>query len=132
MLTTILCMILVVALLAVVLWGAICTLVLRMAHKVKGMSLPDWVKTLAVYIKERSRRQVFLAFLGAETTIAGGLIPFAAKFWFANSKFSLLVELSDQSNWISCIVAILIAAGFFYFIYRSDTKNPHKWNELLD
>ena len=132
MLNTIACIILVVALFAVVLWIAICTLLMRVAHKVKGMSRSKWWKSLLIYIKERSRRRLFYAFLGAETAVAGGIIPLSAKLWFANSKFNLLVELSDQSNWVSFVVAILIAAGFFYFINRSDTKNPQKWNELLD
>ena len=65
------------ALLSILLWGVICTSVLLLVHKLKGLSKQEWIQTLIAYIKERSRRQVFFAFLAAETTIAGGLIPLA-------------------------------------------------------
>lgn len=121
-----------VALLAVLLWGAICTSILRYAHRQKNLSKQEWLQTIISYIRERSRRQLFYAFLTAETTVAGGLIPIAGRIWFANSKFTLLVELADQSVWLSIIVVILIAVGFFFFLYYTDKKQPEKWNELLD
>ena len=121
-----------IALLAILLWGAICSSVLRLVHKLKGLSKQEWLQTLIAYIKERSRRQVFYAFLTAETTIVGGLIPLAGRLWFANSDYTILLELADQSAWVSVTVAVLIAVGFFIFIYFTDKKQPDKWNKIID
>lgn len=120
------------ALLSILLWGVICTSVLFLVHKLKGLSKQEWIQTLIAYIKERSRRQVFFAFLAAETTIAGGLIPLAGKLCVANSDYTILLELAGQSAWVSAIVAVLIAVGFFFFLYYTDKKQLTKWNEIID
>lgn len=85
MVATVLIIFVGIALLSILLWGVICTSVLRLVHKLKGLSKQEWMQTLIAYIKERSRRQVFYAFLTAETTIAGGFIPLAGRVWFVNS-----------------------------------------------
>lgn len=132
MVVTVLIILVCIALLAILLWGVICTSVLRFVHKLKGLSKQEWLQTLIAYIKERSRRQVFYAFLTAETTIAGGFIPLVGKVWFSNSDCTILLEIVDQSTWVSVTVAVLIAVGFFIFLYFTDKKQPEKWNKIID
>ena len=132
MVATVLIILVGIALLSILLWGVICTSVLRLVHKLKGLSKQEWMQTLIAYIKERSRRQVFYAFLTAETTIAGGFIPLTGRLWFVNSDYTILLELADKSAWVSVIVAVLIAVVFFVFLYLTDKKQLAKWNEIID
>lgn len=132
MFSTIVCILIGIVLLTFLLWGAVCALVLRLAHKLKDMSRQEWVQALRTYMEQRSRRKLFVEFLAAEVAIAGGVIPFAVKVWFANSQFSFFVELSNQSDWLSLSVAIIIAIVFFVIIYRSDSKHSEEWNEVFD
>ena len=132
MVGTVLIILVCIALLAIFLWGVICTSVLRLVHKLKGLSKQEWAQTLIAYITERSRRQVFYTFLTAETSIAGGLIPLVGRLWFSNSDCTILLELADQSTCVSVTVAVLIAIGFFIFLYFTDKKQPEKWNKIID
>lgn len=119
-------------LIAFVLWGVTCVSVLQLAHELKNMSRQEWVQTIVAYVKERSRRQIFCWFLAAETSIAGGFIPVVGKLWFASSDYAILVEIADHSEWLSFAVAVLIAFGFFCYMYFSDRQQPAKWGKLLD
>lgn len=117
---------------AIVLWGVICLSLLRFVHKLKGLSCHEWLQTLGAYIKERSRLRIFNIFIGAEIAVAGGLIPWVGRLFFSNSNCTIFLELADQSTLLSVIVAILIAVGFFIFVYFTDKKQLTKWNEIID
>lgn len=132
MVITVIIIMVCVALIAVLLWGGMCASILRLVHKLKRLSSQEWVQTVMAYIKERSRRQLFYAFLTAETSIAGGIIPLMGRLWFSNSECTILLEIADQSELISIVVAVLIAVGFYTFMYFSDKKHPEKWSEIID
>lgn len=129
---TIIIILIIVAIVAFLLWGVLCTVVLCIVHKLKGLSGKEWFKTLMAYAKEYSRKRLFYAFLAAETSLAGGLIPIAAKFWFVNSKCTFFLELSDQPAWLSLGIGVLIAIGFYFIMSSSDRKNPEKWDKVID
>ena len=115
-----------------VLWIVVCASVLRFGHKLKEMRRKERFQTLMAFVKEYSRRKLFLAFLAAETGLAGGIIPIVAKVWFVNSKCSFFLEISDQPAWLSLSVAVLIAIGFFIYMYYTDRKHPEKCNQVID
>ena len=113
---TIITILILVALVATLLWGVVCTAVLRFTHKLKGVSGKEWFRVLKAFIKEYSRKRLLLAFFAAETSLAGGIIPIVAKVWFVNSKCAFFVEISDQPAWLSLGIAVLIAIGFFIYM----------------
>ena len=119
-------------LLAVVLWFIICASVLRFGHKLKDLSRKEWWQTLSVFFKEYSRRKLFYSFLAAETSLAGGFIPIVTKVWFSCSKYAFLVKISEQPAWLSLVIAVLIAFGFYIYMILSDKKQPKKWGEVID
>ena len=129
---TIITLLILVAFVATLLWGVVCTAVLRFAHKLKGVSGKEWFQVLKAFIKEYSRKRLLLAFFAAETSLAGGIIPIVAKIWFVNSKCAFFVEISDQPAWLSLGIAVLIAIGFFIYMYFSDRKHPEKWDQVID
>lgn len=120
------------AVLAFVLWIVVCASVFRFGHKLKEMSRKECFQTLMAFVKEYSRKKLFLAFLATETGLAGGIIPIVAKVWFVNSKCSFFLEISDQPAWLSLSVAVLIAFGFFIYMYYTDRKHPEKWDQVID
>lgn len=82
--------------------------------------------------KEYSRKKIFYAFMAAETSLAGGIIPIVAKFLFSNSKYTFFIELSEQPVWLSLAIAVLIAFGFYVYMRLSDKKHPEKWGKIID
>ena len=129
---TIITLLILIASVATLLWGVISAAVLRFAHKLKGLSGKEWFQVLKAFIKEYSRKRLLLAFFAAEISLAGGIIPIVAKVWFVNSNFAFFVEISDQPAWLSLGIAMLIAVGFFIYLYFSDRKHPEKWDQIID
>lgn len=121
-----------IAVLAFVLWIVGCASIFQFGHKLKEMSKKERFQTLITFVKEYSRKKLFLAFLATETGLAGGIIPIVAKVWFVNSKCSFFLEISDQPAWLSLSVAVLIAIGFFIYMYYTDRKHPEKWDQVID
>ena len=60
-----------VVIFALILWGVINAMLIRFHHKLKTADKTEWISTIKAYLKERSRKKVFLLFMVTE---AGSLL----------------------------------------------------------
>lgn len=120
-----------VVIFALILWGVINAMLIRFHHKLKTADKTEWISTIKAYLKERSRKKVFLLFMVTEAGLAG-LYPSFSSFYFKNSECEFLVKLDGQSEWLCGLIAIIIAAGYYAYLCLTTRKDSQYWVEVAE
>ena len=124
-------------LLLLLLWSIIQTASLILViKKVRKANSKEWNNIIIAFIKTRAERKVFYSFMATELTLAGGVIPeipkIVLKFRHADTEANLWFELSQNSEWLSFGVAVLIAFGYFIYLWQSNKKKPEEWQRIVE
>ncbi|NWO28536.1 ATP-binding protein [Capnocytophaga sp. oral taxon 903] len=124
-------------LLLLLLWSIIQTASLILViKKVRKANSKEWNNIIIAFIKTRAERKVFYSFMATELTLAGGVIPeipkIVFKFRHADTEANLWFELSQNSEWLSFGVAVLIAFGYFIYLWQSNKKKPEEWQRIVE
>ena len=119
------------------LWSIIQTASLILViKKVRKANSKEWNNIIIAFIKTRAERKVFYSFMATELTLAGGVIPeipkIVLKFRHADTEANLWFELSQNSEWLSFGVAVLIAFGYFIYLWQSNKKKPEEWQRIVE
>ena len=124
-------------LLLLLLWSIIQTASLILViKKVRKANWKEWFNIIIVFLKTRAERKVFYRFMATELILAGGVIPeipkIVLKFRHADTEANLWFELSQNSEWLSFGVAVLIAFGYFIYLWQSNKKKPEEWQRIVE
>lgn len=120
--------------LSLILWGLIDLKAIYFAIKeVERSQWQEWCRIVLGFLKKRTDRKVFLSFMATEAALAGGLPQLISiSVRQGGSEVKLLVGLSQNIEWLSVIIAVLIAIGYYGYLWKSNQANPEEWKKLLD
>ena len=104
--------------------------------KVRKANWKEWFNIIIVFLKTRAERKVFYSFMATELTLAGGVMPeipkIVLKFRHADTEANLWFESSQNSEWLSFGVAVLIAFGYFIYLWQFNKKKPKEWQRIVE
>lgn len=121
---------------AVVLWVVIRALSLDAVVKdIRKLNLKEGFHILVGFLKKRSERKLFLEFMLTEAGLAGVLpqiMKIHASVVTNDTEVSLWLELCQNSEWFSFGIAVLIAFGYYLYIWLSHRNNPEDWRAVIE
>ncbi len=110
-------------------------LVVKEIKRVNKKDLSSIINGFIKFLKKRAERKLFLTFMATEAGIAGGFPQILkANVTIVNddTKVSLGLNLCQNSEMLSLIIAIIIAIGYFLYIWMSHNNNPEYWRTVVD
>lgn len=122
--------------LALLLWGIIQTTSLTLIIKeVRKANWKEWINIIVGFLKKRAERKVFYTFMATEASLSG-LIPQLLRahisFRYADKEITFLGVLSQNSEWLSFGIAVLIAIAYFLYLWQSNKKKPEEWKKIVE
>ena len=122
--------------LALLLWGIIQTTSLTLIIKeVRKANWKEWINIIVGFLKKRAERKVFYTFMATEASLSG-LIPQLLRahisFRYADKEITFLGVLSQNSEWLSFGIAVLIAIAYFLYLWQSNKKKPEEWGKIVE
>ena len=110
-------------------------LVVKEIKRVNKKDFSSIINGFIIFLKKRAERKLFLTFMATEAGIAG-VFPqiLKANVTIVNddTKVSLGLNLCQNSEMLSLIIAIIIAIGYFLYIWMSHNNNPEYWRTVVD
>jgi len=130
-------MIIIFTLLIFILWIVVqIASIFTIVKEMRRANWKKWINIIIAFLKTRAERKVFYSFMATEVTLAGGVIPeipkIVLKFRHADTEVNLWLELSQNSEWLSFGVAVLIAFGYFIYLWQSNKKKPEEWQRIVE
>ena len=95
----------------------------------------DWVHIIITFFKKRAERNLFLTFMATEASFAGVLpqiLKAQATIAYNDTKVSLWIDLCQNSEWVSLCIAIVIAIGYYLYLWISHKNNPEDWRKVAE
>jgi len=128
--------IILIILLALLLWVIIQTISLTLVVKeVRKANWKEWINIIVGFLKKRAERKVFYTFMATEAALAG-IIPQLLRVHIsvrsADKEITFLGNLSQNSEWLSFGIAVLIAIGYFLYLWQSNKKRPEEWQRIVE
>ena len=122
--------------LALLLWGIIQTTSLTLIIKeVRKANWKEWINIIVGFLKKRAERKVFYTFMATEASLSG-LIPQLLRahisFRYADKEITFWGVLSQNSEWLSFGIAVLIAIAYFLYLWQSNKKKPEEWKKIVE
>lgn len=122
--------------LALLLWVIIQTISLTIVVKeVRKANWKEWINIIVGFLKKRAERKVFYTFMATEASLAGGipeLLSFFVSVRYADTEITFLGYLSQNSTIQSFGTAVLIAIGYFLYLWQSNKKRPEEWKRIVE
>ena len=114
-------------LLALLLWSIIQIASLTLVIKeVRKANWKEWINIIVGFLKKRAERKVFYTFMATEAALAG-IIPQLLRVYIsvrsADKEITFWGYLSQNSEWLSFGIAVLIAIGYFLYLWQSNNLN---------
>ena len=95
----------------------------------------EWINIIVGFLKKRAERKVFYTFMATEASLSG-LIPQLLRahisFRYADKEITFLGVLSQNSEWLSFGIAVLIAIAYFLYLWQSNKKKPEEWGKIVE
>lgn len=122
--------------LPLLLWGIIKTASLVLVIKqVRKANWKEWINIVVGFLKKRAERKVFYTFMATEAALAG-IIPQLLRVYIsvrsADKEITFWGYLSQNSEWLSFGIAVLIAIGYFLYFWQSNKKRPEEWQRIVE
>lgn len=90
-----------------------------------------WLRMVWAFLKKRSDAKVFLTFMSIEAGLAG-ILPQVYLFRFETQYFDLWFEKGGNADWISMVIAFIIAYFYYVYLRRNSVYTPECWDEVVD
>ncbi len=90
-----------------------------------------WLRMVWAFLKKRSDTKVFLAFMSIEAGLAG-ILPQVYLLRFETQYFNLWFEKGGNADWISFVIAVIIAYFYYLYLRRNSVYTPERWDEVVD
>ena len=103
--------------------------------EIRRVNYKDWVHIIITFFKKRAERNLFLTFMATEASIAGVLpqiLKAQATIAYNDTKVSLWINLCQNSEWVSLCIAIVIAIGYYLYLWNSHKNNPEDWRKVAE
>lgn len=106
-----------------------------LVNSIRKVSFKEGIQILGAFLKKHAERKLFIMFMSTEAGLAG-ILPQIMKIHAAavynNAEVSLWIELSQNSEWVSIVVAILIAISYYLYLWLSHRSNPEDWRRMME
>lgn len=103
--------------------------------EIRRVNYKDWLHIIISFFKKRAERDLFLAFMTIEAGLVGWLPQFLkakAEVVYNDTKISLWLDLGQNSEWVSLSIAVLIAIGYYCYLWMSHKNNPEEWKFVVE
>ena len=103
--------------------------------EIRRVNYKDWLHIIVSFFKKRAERDLFLAFMTIEAGLVGWLPQFLkakAEVVYNDTKISLWLDLGQNSEWVSLSIAVLIAIGYYCYLWMSHKNNPEEWKFVVE
>ena len=125
-------LLLLVLLVSVILFIAIPFAIVGYASKHQlTLDYKKWLRIVWAFLKKRSDTKVFLAFMSIEAGLAG-ILPQVYLLRFETQYFNLWFEKGGNADWISFVIAVIIAYFYYLYLRRNSVYTPERWDEVVD
>lgn len=125
-------LLLLVLLVSVILFIAIPFAIVGYASKNQlTLDYKKWLRIVWAFLKKRSDTKVFLAFMSIEAGLAG-ILPQVYLLCFETQYFNLWFEKGGNADWISFVIAVIIAYFYYLYLRRNSVYTPERWDEVVD
>ncbi len=122
--------------LAIVLWWVIRAVSLSVViNGIQKFNIKEGLHILIGFLKKRAERKLFIAFMATEAGLAGVLpqiMKIHASVTTSDTEAGLWLELCQNSEWFSFAIAVLIAFGYYLYIWLSHRNNPEDWRTVIE
>jgi len=117
-------LLLLVLLVSVILFIAIPFAIVGYASKHQlTLDYKKWLRMVWAFLKKRSDTKVFLAFMSIEAGLAG-ILPQVYLLRFETQYFNLWFEKGGNADWISFVIAVIIAYFYYLYLRRNSVYTP--------
>lgn len=121
---------------AAFLWFLIRVVTLVVVVKeIRKAKYKNWLSILSVFLKKRAERILFIKFMATEACLAGvfpSLLKAMVNVEYNDANVSFWLDICQSSEWISLCIAIVIAIGYFLYLYKSNKNNPEEWRNIVE
>lgn len=101
----------------------------------KNASAKEWFKVIKGLWSKRKVKDKFDIFVAAEVGLAGVLPQLVKSFILfkdKNTELRVYFEYSTANvEYLSLAIAIIIAIGYYLYLWKNGRKNPKEWSELI-
>lgn len=103
--------------------------------KMKKATKKEWVKVLQGFLKTPSEKKLIFYFMSTEAGLAG-IFPQCLKAYVSvnrqNINVGFWIEIADNSDCLSFMIAIIIAIGYFLYLWFNNKNHTERWNEVIN
>lgn len=103
--------------------------------EVRRANWKEWINIIVGFLKKRAERKVFYTFMATEAALAG-IIPQLLGVYIsihsADKEITFWGYLSQNSEWLSFGIAMLIAVGYYLYLWNSNKRKPEELRKLVE
>lgn len=103
--------------------------------EIQRVNYKDWLHIIITFFRRRAERNLFLTFMATEASLAGVLpqiLKAQATIAYNDTKVSLWIDLCQNLEWVSLFIAIIIAIGYYLYLWISHKNNPEDWRKVAE
>ena len=103
--------------------------------EIQRVNYKDWLHIIITFFRKRAERNLFLTFMATEASLAGVLpqiLKTQATITYNDTKVSLWIDLCQNSEWVSLFIAIIIAIGYYLYLWIFHKNNPEDWRKIAE
>ena len=103
--------------------------------EIRRVNYKDWLHIIITFFKKRAEHDLFLTFMTIEAGLVGWLpqlLKAYAEVVYNDTKISLWLDLGQNSEWVSLCIAIVIAIGYYLYLWNSHKNNPEDWRKVAE
>ena len=97
----------------------------------RNINWRKWCQLIESYLKRRSEKRLFVLFMTTEAGLAG-LLPSGLAAYLKWRDFEIGGIIENNADWISLIIAVLIAIGYYWLMKRSAIDVPEEWDDVVE
>lgn len=125
-----------IIILAILFWVALrAAVVATLVHEVRSAHIKEWIYILLAFLSRRSERALFYRFMVIEAGLAG-VLPQIMKAQVSmrthDKEVGLWLDLCQNSEWVSLCIAVIIAIGYYLYLWLSNRNSSSQIRELVE
>ena len=102
---------------------------------IRKVNYKEWLPIVVRFLKKRAELHLFYKFMATEAFLAGGLpqiLKAKASVVYNDTEFSFLLDLCQNSEWLSLCIAIVIAIGYYLYLWKSHKNSPEDLRKVVE